>query len=298
MAANFVFLDDTSSNFTYTGSWISGGVSVEYNGTTHGTATAGTQATVLFTGSSIEVYGTIGAGNDSFVAVSSYTIDGDLSSTTTFTGRPASVVQYKQSFYTSPRLSAKDHVLVITCVTLNNRHQLLLDYVRVGQESDAQPNPASPTTNEFPSPSQPTSQPPSQSASQTTSPTTSQISSPSAGLSKGAIAGIVIGSLLAFCLVIVIILLWRRFSTRAKGPVPPPHVTPFDSDASRSQPPLTTTFFGSHLRKVSNIGPGSGASAGSPPPYTTRGDSSAADGVLYPYAGPGNDQAFRKSRAG
>ncbi|KAF8064347.1 hypothetical protein FPV67DRAFT_216854 [Lyophyllum atratum] len=258
MAFNFINLDDFSSNFTYTSGWTLAGITPqEYDGTLHGARSPGAQVTIVFTGLSIEVYGTIGQNaGATFGAVSSYTINGNPSSTRMFTAVPGSLVQYRQLFYSSQRLAEKEHTLVIT-YTSPNKDPLWLDYVRIGRLAHDQPTPQISPQHTLQPTSQPTSQlashpispltsqptsfetslpasPPhsrssskpaslssslstSQLPSQPTSLNTSQVSSQSPGLSKGAIAGIAIGSFAAICLAASMIILWHRLSRRLEG---------------------------------------------------------------------------------
>ncbi|KAF8064346.1 hypothetical protein FPV67DRAFT_1672061 [Lyophyllum atratum] len=152
--------------------------------------------------------------------------------------------------------------------------------------------------------SQPTSQPTSQLASQPTSLTDPQLSSQSAGLSKGEIGGIVVGSLVALCLAVAVFVLWRRLvvRSRAKGSVqsssregPPsdllqseqaPYITPFDLNASMSQPSSNSMPRYSYPRQASGTFSDSNPSTDHPPAYTTQGGTYADKGVPYPYTPP------------
>ncbi|KAG6809473.1 hypothetical protein H0H92_016115 [Tricholoma furcatifolium] len=124
-------VDDRDPNIQYAGPWVLGGTEFEYDGTTHGTSTVGAQAAYTFTGSLIEVFGTIGMennGDPSFAATSSYTVDGG--STVAFTGAVENVTLYKQLFFTSQPLGAGQHTLVISYVTAG-KNPLWLDYFQV-----------------------------------------------------------------------------------------------------------------------------------------------------------------------
>ncbi|KAF8064348.1 hypothetical protein FPV67DRAFT_216855 [Lyophyllum atratum] len=283
MAADFVFIDDNSASVIYTSGWSAAGTPNEYGGTTHGARIGGSQATITFVGSSVEVYGTIGLennGNSSFAPVSSYTVDGDSRTTNSFTAALGDVVLYKQPFYTFSGLAAgQQHELVLTYVT-SGKNPLWLDYVRVGRELDTQPS------------SQPTPPTVPQSSPQPSSQPTSSSSSQSRALSDGAIAGIAIGGFIAVCLVVAIILLLRSLSRRPNAPAPergesrsrwpwdssppgPTTVTPFDlpTDATSSRPSQNTDPSLLHQRQPSSSGSGSAAGLGHHQQmgYTTRG---------------------------
>ncbi|KAF5376732.1 hypothetical protein D9615_007885 [Tricholomella constricta] len=149
MAANFTLIDDTDPSVHYGGLWHLAGSINEFQNSTHNTNEVGAQATITFTGGSfIEVYGTIGRGNDgsgdpSLAAITSYTLDGDPNTTTVFVGAIGSVILYKQLFYTSRRLAGNEqHTLVITYTTAN-KNLLRFDYARIWHD-DVKPSPQLP----------------------------------------------------------------------------------------------------------------------------------------------------------
>ncbi|RDB27913.1 hypothetical protein Hypma_002238 [Hypsizygus marmoreus] len=129
-----VTLDDTDPQIHYTGLWESAGRFEEYNSTTHGTRTAGSQATLVFKGSSVSVYGTIGRENDNgspaFAPVTSYSVDG--SDVVTFTGTPVGGgIVFGQPFYHSGKLNeSQEHTLVITN-TLPGKNRFWFDYIQI-----------------------------------------------------------------------------------------------------------------------------------------------------------------------
>ncbi|KAF5376680.1 hypothetical protein D9615_007889 [Tricholomella constricta] len=146
MAAVFTLVDDSDPSVQYGGHWIRFGGPDEFQQTTHSTNEVGAQATITFTGSSIEVFGTIGygTGDPSLASVTSYTLDGDPSTTTEFVATLGSVVLYRQLHYSSPRLAGnKQHTLVIT-YTAANKNKLWFDYVRIEHDPDIQPTPQLP----------------------------------------------------------------------------------------------------------------------------------------------------------
>ncbi|KAF5376679.1 hypothetical protein D9615_007884 [Tricholomella constricta] len=136
MASDTIIIDDVNPRIAYTGFWERGGVGSEYNSTTHGTASAGSRATIKFNGrSSIAVYGTIGRennnGHPSFAPITEYSIDGSAPSS--FKGTPMRGVIYRQLFFQSPTLEegeGKEHTLVIEN-TLPGRNMFRLDYLQL-----------------------------------------------------------------------------------------------------------------------------------------------------------------------
>lgn len=139
MAERSVILDDRSPQITYTGNWKLGGVSAEYNSTTHGTWSAGAQATIAFTGTSIAVHGTIGRelseGDQEFSPVTTYELDGNSGSLFTFVGTPSKEILYRQRFYSSPKLANRRHSLVVTLVT-QDKNVYWIDYAKVAQPGE------------------------------------------------------------------------------------------------------------------------------------------------------------------
>ncbi|KAJ7574093.1 hypothetical protein C8J56DRAFT_1173170 [Mycena floridula] len=72
-----VLLDDTDPSIEYSGDWITEGVSLEYNSTTHGAASSQAHARFNFSGTYIKIYGTIGitAGTGNVDPKSTYSVD-------------------------------------------------------------------------------------------------------------------------------------------------------------------------------------------------------------------------------
>ncbi|KAF8916686.1 hypothetical protein CPB85DRAFT_1431999 [Mucidula mucida] len=130
MAAGLVLsalmrVDDTDPRIKFSAGWSSGGINAEFNATAHGTTVQGASVVFSFSGTHVEVYGTIYQLNGSEPApISSYTLDD--SSLATFVPTRQTDTQYQQLFYSSPVVDDGEHVLAITS-TIEDSH-FWLDY--------------------------------------------------------------------------------------------------------------------------------------------------------------------------
>ncbi|RDB17721.1 hypothetical protein Hypma_001031 [Hypsizygus marmoreus] len=181
-------IDDVNPQIAYTGQWELAGGSEEYNSTAHGTRTASSQATLVFNGSWVSVFGTIGRendnGNPSFAPVSTYTVDG--SEPASFTGTPVgSGLVYGQAFFNSGKLDAeREHTLVVTN-TFSGRNRFWLDYVQI------ETTPTAINTGEW----------------KNAGGRSGSTSTPWPGIPSGVIVGAVVGGVLALILLLVITIL-------------------------------------------------------------------------------------------
>ncbi|KAG6843006.1 hypothetical protein H0H87_008660 [Tephrocybe sp. NHM501043] len=123
-------IDDSDSTVSYTGDWITSGISSEYLGTIHGTHSLGAKAVLRFRGTSIDVYGTIAGvefSGDSGAANSSYTLDNSAAPTFFYALPVSKGPAYNQHFYHSGSLDPNvEHTLVVTLVA-TGRSGLWLD---------------------------------------------------------------------------------------------------------------------------------------------------------------------------
>ncbi|TFK45747.1 hypothetical protein OE88DRAFT_1740015 [Heliocybe sulcata] len=126
---NQITVDDTNTSaIHYYGSWIQEGQDGEYNSTTHASGGPGVQMMFQFTGTFVEVYGTIGVQgiNTSFVLddgsqtgyTSTYYVVGSISR-----------VMMQVSYYQSPSLPNIGHSLLMT-VNDPSATTVFLDYIR------------------------------------------------------------------------------------------------------------------------------------------------------------------------
>ncbi|KAG6865237.1 hypothetical protein C0991_004179 [Blastosporella zonata] len=245
MPEKTLIIDDSSPQIAYSGQWDLGGVEQEYNHTTHGSWTKGSQATISFTGAgiSIEVYGTIGReqnnGDPAYSPITTYVIDGNNDSASTFTGTPETAIMYNQLLYQSPKLDRGEHQLVVT-LTNSNMNPAWIDYFQVEQPTH---------------------------------------------VASTLIAGVVIGGVLGISLLLIIWFLLRRISRLSQRKVqyekvprkathtywpwmtrPPADVTPFGSDPFSESHPLS-------LNSIHDAPPESEETSLSG--YTTRGSTVA-----------------------
>ncbi|KAJ6511182.1 hypothetical protein C8R45DRAFT_1162762 [Mycena sanguinolenta] len=124
-----VIIDDSDPLVQYSppGGWSQGGEPPEFNATTHTSATAGSTAALVFEGTSISVYGTIGV-NPGLLSLN-FSIDGaDIDSYQV----PVVVAEpvHNRLFWTSPTFPEAQHELVVTLDqnTTQQNTLLFLDY--------------------------------------------------------------------------------------------------------------------------------------------------------------------------
>ncbi|PSR71007.1 hypothetical protein PHLCEN_2v13111 [Hermanssonia centrifuga] len=134
--------DSNLGRLSYTGTWQDGGAApFEWDGTTHGSQTTGSQVTFQFNGGSlliwlndtsfliplsgtqVEVYGTIGPTGD-VLPTSTYLLDS--ASILTYVAANVSATTYQNQFYQSPVLQDGSHTLVIT---VTSQGYYWLDYL-------------------------------------------------------------------------------------------------------------------------------------------------------------------------
>ncbi|KAF5321673.1 hypothetical protein D9619_000078 [Psilocybe cf. subviscida] len=135
---SIVSIDNTDSSITWTGSWESdmNPQSPAYNHTASGSKRAGDTALVIFTGTSITVYGTITHGiNISKTPLSAYTLNDDPTSGSFQSPHPTTNL-YRQIFFESPTLPYGTHKLNVTDMTTTDTG-LWLDYFVVTTGMDA-----------------------------------------------------------------------------------------------------------------------------------------------------------------
>jgi len=201
-------VDDSDSRMVYSPAdlWYNGGVPQEVDGTTHWTISTGVTASLTFTGTYIEVYGTIDIpgvnSHNNMGPVSTYSIDG--APATTFTGTLMAVKQYKVLFFQSPTLQEEIHTLVITV----SAGFYVLDYLQYLPFSNttATSTPVS-TSMLF------TSQ--GQASGATTFPT--PVSHSSVNVPTGALVGGIIGAVVLLLLVSLVAWHFRRKSIASRN---------------------------------------------------------------------------------
>ncbi|KAJ7577565.1 hypothetical protein C8J56DRAFT_1061219 [Mycena floridula] len=118
-----ILLDDSDSSIVYSLGWFPGGGPFEFDSTTHGTTTAGATARIPFSGTYIEVFGTVTA-QFSPDSISTYLIDNGASTTFAPDSSTLSADAHKLLFFHSGTLAGGNHTLVITTSVEGGRYYL------------------------------------------------------------------------------------------------------------------------------------------------------------------------------
>ncbi|KAJ7055761.1 hypothetical protein C8F01DRAFT_1029869 [Mycena amicta] len=127
-STNLAIVDDRDPLIQYTGSWANAGSAEEFKSTTRCSTIAGSTAALTFTGTSLDVYGTIPANVDPSTGALSFVIDNSIQGS--FQPTTAASDLHHQSLWTSPALSSGSHTLVITTQTTTaGKCGVYLDYI-------------------------------------------------------------------------------------------------------------------------------------------------------------------------
>ncbi|KAF8151006.1 hypothetical protein B0H34DRAFT_158959 [Crassisporium funariophilum] len=216
-------IDDSDMLISYSvGQWTRRGGPGEFNLTTTETSNAGASAQIVFYGTNVSAWGTIGITGPA--AITMYSIDQGVAATFTGVHIPATT-QYQKQFFQSEQLSPATHTLVIT--NLIEDGVLFLDYILVGLPGPS----ASPTLSTavpiIPSPTKPLSILPTISVE-------SGISGSTSNPHVGMIVGAVLGEIVSL-LVVIFVLRWR---SRRKEPLDvAQHSSKFSNMLSRLRKP-------------------------------------------------------------
>ncbi|KAI0677769.1 hypothetical protein C8Q78DRAFT_109985 [Trametes maxima] len=187
-----VLVDDSNPIVQYQSGWDwQPGVSVEVDGTRHQAKIAGITASLVFTGSGIQVVGTLGASDSYGQPKTTYSIDNKVVGSYNAPFTPSGTTLYNVTFFSIGNLQHGDHEIVITNTDGTSPNAFFLDYFLVDPSAAAPAVVASPpaaaTTpkSTAPSPTTPSSptlttthtvtqSPPSQTPSQSQSQAQSQ----------------------------------------------------------------------------------------------------------------------------
>ncbi|EMD34763.1 hypothetical protein CERSUDRAFT_116958 [Gelatoporia subvermispora B] len=127
--ATALIVDDASPSVVYSPGWVLDiPSSAEYNQTKHGATAAGLTATFKFTGTGIEVYGSLGSIDVYGRPVSSYSIDSVQQGTYQAPIINPGFAQTNVLFFRSPPLSPATHTLEVTNQNGTAPSTLWLDY--------------------------------------------------------------------------------------------------------------------------------------------------------------------------
>ncbi|KAI0650964.1 hypothetical protein C8Q79DRAFT_924094 [Trametes meyenii] len=205
-----VLVDDSNPIVQYQSGWDwQPGVSVEVDGTRHQAKIAGITASLAFTGSGIQVVGTLGPSDSYGQPKTTYTIDNKLVGSYDAPFTPSGTTLYNVTFFSIGNLQHGDHEIVITNTDGTSPNAFFLDYFLVDPSAapavvasppaaatTPQSTAPSPTTPSSPTlttthtvtqspPSQATSQSQSQSQSQAQAQAQAQVHSQSSTQSQG-----------------------------------------------------------------------------------------------------------------
>ncbi|KIP10384.1 hypothetical protein PHLGIDRAFT_240261 [Phlebiopsis gigantea 11061_1 CR5-6] len=109
-----LIVDDRDINVKYSPGWQQQSTTAEFDDTKSGANEAGMTATLQFTGTGVEVYGSLGSWDVYGVPVSSYVVDGGDEATYTAPLIQPGFFEARILFYRSPPLDPGAHTLVIT----------------------------------------------------------------------------------------------------------------------------------------------------------------------------------------
>ncbi|KAF7318466.1 hypothetical protein HMN09_00355800 [Mycena chlorophos] len=130
MSLGLAVVDDSDSAVVYSGAWPTFGSGEEFQATTHCSTEVGSTATFEFTGTQVDVYGTMAA--NSTTASLSFAVDQGTSVSFAEPSGTTSDVHH-QLFYSSGPLSNSKHTLLITQAAVapssNTNCSLYLDFV-------------------------------------------------------------------------------------------------------------------------------------------------------------------------
>ncbi|KAJ7107230.1 hypothetical protein C8R43DRAFT_205286 [Mycena crocata] len=233
--------DDTAPEFLYIGTWFLGGSPNEFNSTAHGTSEPGARIIFSFTGTSVQVRGSVELGLGAPAPISTYVLDNG--SPVTFFGTPTSTAQFNQVFFQS-QVPNGTHSLYITSTVSGGT--FWIDSITV-----TPPNAVNAANQTF------------------LSPTSSTGLSPSHPLSPGVIFGIAIGSSLLLGSVLAILVYFYCSRQRRRR-----HSTDHESKLASALSPKRkteriTAFVSQSTKQIPVVPP---AKADLPPASTNRYD--------------------------
>ncbi|EMD32875.1 hypothetical protein CERSUDRAFT_126402 [Gelatoporia subvermispora B] len=247
--------DDTDPNIVYSSGWQiyppSQTLVNYFNNTLHFAASANQWATFSFSGTGIEVYGSLSV-NFSTIPQSSYSVDGVIQGM--YQPPPNFSPPFLASnilFFRSPMLKQGAHILNITVDAASSANQYFLDYIVWTPESiPSSFSSASfvfPTTSMTPTTAQPTLPSSVGSATGEIVPSASALERVHHASSTGAIIGGIVGGVAVILVLAIFYLIYRRKRSASSSGMNGSHVqlagTDGDTEAAMSStaPPVTTS---------------------------------------------------------
>jgi hypothetical protein len=139
MPIRTTIVDDQDAQFVYEGNWTTHASVQEYGQTSHLTRCTGCTVTLKFRGTSIAVYGTVIAPQESqglsVPPISKYSLEDG--SSVEYSAHPGAQDQYRGLFFKRDNLPMGDHVLIVQNLVQDDF--FLLDYVEVGSNYKSRP---------------------------------------------------------------------------------------------------------------------------------------------------------------
>ncbi|KAJ7574070.1 hypothetical protein C8J56DRAFT_477498 [Mycena floridula] len=134
-----VVLDDTDPSIQYSGNdWVVGGGPGEFMGTTHGTVASDSEIKIPFSGTAIQVYGTVTATGGAFPdPISTYSIDNGPATFFSLNSTGLTSNPTMMCFFNSPPLSDGNHTLNICSTVAGSRFWFDFAVYTVGPGSAA-----------------------------------------------------------------------------------------------------------------------------------------------------------------
>ncbi|OSC96381.1 hypothetical protein PYCCODRAFT_1472668 [Trametes coccinea BRFM310] len=228
-------VDDTNPRVQYQPGWIWDQGVAEVDGTRHGAATSGLECWLSFTGTGVQVVGTLGPSDTDGQPSTAYSVDGVPVGTYNAPVVPSGTTRYNVTFFAARNLSAGDHIIRINNTNGTTPNVFWLDYFLIdGSPQSEAPSPT-PFTSQGPSASQSNSSPLTSNGSATSSPSSgagdvlpsvsgSSSSSRSASHPNiGAIVGGVVGGVVVVAIIAALLyclMRERRRAARVQGIVP------------------------------------------------------------------------------
>ncbi|CDO77244.1 hypothetical protein BN946_scf184747.g57 [Trametes cinnabarina] len=208
-------VDDTNPRVQYQPGWIWDQGVAEVDATRHGAATAGLSCWLSFTGTGVQVLGTLGPSHTDGQPTTTYSIDGVPAGTYSAPFVPSGTTRYNVTFFAVHDLSAGDHIIRINNFNGTSPNVFWLDYFLIDGSTDSRaPSPTPSSSQDLgdsqaqntPSPSVssiPSGSSPSSSVGNTVSP--GPASSRSASHPNiGAIVGGVVGGVVVVAIIAVL----------------------------------------------------------------------------------------------
>ncbi|KAI0355522.1 hypothetical protein OH77DRAFT_1437001 [Trametes cingulata] len=162
-------IDDTNPRVQYQPGWEWDQGVAEVDATRHGALTAGLKAWLSFTGTGVQVVGTLGPSNTNGQPKTTYTIDNQVVGT--YEAPFSESIQYNVTFFASGNLPDGDHVILINNTDGTRPNAFWLDYFLIYTTPIPDSTPGQgvppPSTSSSPSPTISTTQPQSPKSSST-----------------------------------------------------------------------------------------------------------------------------------